>query len=150
MSAQTIVFPNSHEGARLRVVGDTVRVLATNAETDRQFEVFEVNGPRDSGPPPHAHPWSEAYLIVSGSMEVLVGEHASDVGSGGFAHIPAGMIHAYRITSDEARFYVITGPGHASQLFIDLDATTNFDEVVRAALKNGLTVPGVPTAPAAS
>ena len=138
-----ILLPTASDGARLRVVGDSVRVLATTEQTGKNFEVFDVNGPRESGPPPHAHPWAEAYLVVAGTMEVLVGDRPEDLGAGGFVFIPAGVTHAYRITSEHASFVVITGPGRASDLFADLDRNAGEDlpKIVEVAISHGLTLP---------
>jgi len=147
MSAQPILLPTANEGARLRVTGDSVRVLATKNDTDQKFEVFEFTANRDSGPPPHAHPWSEAYLMIRGDMEVLVDGRAIDIAPGGFVHIPDGMVHSLRITSDVATFYVLTGPGNLSEMLGELHDQSDFPTIVDIALRNGLTLA---TAPAAS
>jgi quercetin dioxygenase-like cupin family protein len=138
MSAQPVFCPTANDGAKLRVTGDSVRVLATKNDTDQKFEVFEFTAMRDSGPPPHAHPWSEAYLMVRGDMEVLVDGRAVDVAAGGFVHIPAGVVHALRVTSDIATFFVITGPGNLSAMLGELHDQSDFPTIVEIALRNGL------------
>jgi hypothetical protein len=45
----------------LNVVGDRILVLVDGAESQSAFELFLVDGDPGSGPPPHAHPWLEAY-----------------------------------------------------------------------------------------
>jgi quercetin dioxygenase-like cupin family protein len=133
-------------GPKLRIVGDTIRVLATSADTGGRFEAFETTGPRDSGPPPHAHPWSESYFIAEGEVDVIVGDETMRARPGAFINIPAGTVHGYRIASDSARFTVITTSGGASEFFLELDAATegsvaDMDKIMAVAARHGLTVP---------
>src|SRR5205085_10545694 len=140
------ILADPNHGPRLRIVGDTIRVLATMRDTDGQFEAFETTGPRNSGPLPHAHPWSESYFIAEGEVDVIVGEETMRATPGAFINIPAGTIHGYRIVSPFARFTVITTPEGASDFFHELDAETegsvaDMDKIMAVATKHGLTVP---------
>ncbi|HUP62731.1 MAG TPA: cupin domain-containing protein [Thermoanaerobaculia bacterium] len=140
------IIANPADGTRLRVVGDVVRVLATGAETGGAYEIFEVEGPEGSGPPPHAHPWAEAYVVVEGEADVyLDGAHLA-AQPGSFYHIPPGATHAYRIRSKSAKFVVITSPAGASDFFSELDAETggsceDMGKIVAVAMRHGFTVP---------
>jgi quercetin dioxygenase-like cupin family protein len=142
---------NSDEGAILRVVGDTIRVLASGADTDGAYEVFDFQGPRDSGPPLHLHPWNEAYVIMEGKVEVMIGESKMTATPGCFVNIPAGTPHAYKILSEGARFIVMTNPAGASALFTELDRETGgsvkeIGKIVEVALRHGLTISPPPAA----
>lgn len=139
------IIANPAEGARLRVAGDLVRVLASSADTGGAYEIFELEGPEGSGPPPHAHPWSEAYVVVEGEAEVYVDGAHSVATAGSFYQVPAGTKHAYRIRSKSAKFVVITSPAGASEFFTELDAETagsceNMEKVFAVAMKHGFTV----------
>ena len=140
------IIANPADGARLRVAGDTVRVLATGHETGGAYEIFELEGPEGSGPPPHAHPWAEAYFVTEGEAEVLIDGHTRAATPGCFFHVPAGATHSYRIKSASAKFVVITSPAGASRFFTELDAETggsceDMGKVVAVAMKHGFTVP---------
>jgi len=131
---------------KLRIVGDTIRVLATSNDTGGAFEAFETTGPLHSGPPPHAHPWSESYFIAEGEVDVIVGEEKMRAKPGAFINIPAGTVHGYRIATPYARFTVITTPEGASEFFHDLDRETegsvaDMAKIVAVATRHGLTVP---------
>ena len=132
---QVIATPS--DGARLRVAGDTVRVLASSAHTGGAYEIFELEGPAGSGPPPHAHPWAEAYVVTEGDVEVWMEGVKVEGTRGSFFHIPAGITHTYRITSAMAKFVVITSPGGASECFTELDAQTDMGKIVEVAMKHG-------------
>ena len=135
------VFMESTEGARLQVVGDTFRVLASAGDTGGAFEVFEMTAPRDSGPPSHAHPWSESYSVIEGTVDVMMGGKTFAGVPGCFFQIPAGAFHSYRVTSDEARVIIVTSPGGAGMFFKEVDSMTNLDEIVGVALRHGFTLP---------
>ena len=134
------------EGTRLRVVGDVVRVLASAVQTGGAYEIFELEGPEGSGPPPHAHPWTEAYVVIEGEADVFVDGARQPATPGSFFHIPAGTTHGYRIRSKSAKFVVITSPGGASNFFTELDAETagsceDMGKVMAVAMKHGFTLP---------
>ena len=140
------ILATSDHGPKLRIVGDTIRVLATLDDTGGKFEAFETTGPRGSGPPPHAHPWSESYFIAEGEVDVIVGDETMRATPGSFINIPAGTIHGYRIASQSARFTVITTAAGASDFFHELDAETqgsvaDMEKIMAVATKHGLTVP---------
>lgn len=132
------------DGARLQVTGDLMRVLATTEQTGGTYEIFEMEAAEGSGPPPHAHPWSEAYFVLEGEADVFLdGRHLS-ARSGCFLQIPAGTVHAHRVTSKTARFLVVTSPRGASHFFREVNAVTDFEKVVGVAIRHGFTVPAPP------
>jgi len=133
------------EGARLHVVGDTVRVLASAQETGGGYEIFELEGPEGSGPPPHAHPWSEAYVMIEGEADIFIEGSRQEARPGSFFHIPAGLNHGYRIRSQSAKFVVITSPAGASSFFTEIDAETggsceDMGKIMAVAMKHGFRV----------
>ena len=139
------VFIDAGDGPKVRVVGDSVRILATGEETSAAYEIFEIRGPKESGPPPHFHAWSEAYFVTEGSIEVLVADRIVQASTGAFVNIPPGTVHHYRIVSDTAAFVVVTSPAGASGFFIDMDreaqGTTNIDQIIGIAQRHGVGVP---------
>lgn len=135
------LFMQCDDGARLHVTGDTFRVLASADDTGGAFEVFEMTALRDSGPPPHAHPWSESYSIIEGTVDVRIGNKSFSGSAGSFFQIPAGTFHSHRITSDRARMIVVTSPSGATDFFGDVDNETDVEKIVGAALKHGFTLP---------
>ena len=139
------IIANPADGARLRVVGDLVRVLASSNQTGGAYEIFELEGPEGSGPPPHAHPWSEAYVVTEGEADVFIEGQKLSAAPGCFIHIPAGTKHGYRIRSKSAKFVVITSPAGATDFFTEIDAETagscdDMGKIVAVAMKHGFTV----------
>ena len=140
------IIASPTDGARLQVNGDIMRILATAEQTGNTYEMFIMEALEGSGPPPHAHPWSEAYFVLEGEAEVyLAGQHLTAT-AGCFLQIPAGTLHAHRVKSKSAKFVVVTSPKGATGFFHDVDAETDFEKVAGCAIKHGFTVPSPATA----
>ena len=133
------------QGTVLEVLEGTIRVDSAGG----QVEIFEFSGPKDSGPPPHAHPWDEAYIGLDGEVEVTIGDSTTTVGPACVVSIPGGTLHCYRILTDEARFRVITSGHRASLFFADVDAHApagpvtpeSLRGIIEVARRNGLSSP---------
>lgn len=129
----------------LQVLDDTVRVEVAGG----QVEIFEVDGPRDSGPPPHSHPWDEAYIGIEGEVDVTIGDATTTLRPGDVLHAAGGTLHCYRIVSDGARFRVVTSGHRASLFFADMAANApaggvtpeTLPGIVDVARRNGLDSP---------
>lgn len=132
-------------GATLHAVGDTIEVRRAGGA----FELFELSGPEGSGPPPHAHPWDEAYIGRSGQVEVTIDGATTVLGPGDTLVAPAGALHTYRIGEGGASFHVITSGARASMFFADLDANADhgaptpdsLPAIVEIARRHGLSSP---------
>lgn len=132
-------------GSTLHAVGDTIAVRRAGGAV----ELFEVSGPEGSGPPPHAHPWDEAYIGRTGTVEVTVDGATTVVGPGDTVVAPAGALHTYRIGDGGASFHVITSGARASEFFADLDASADhgaptpesLPAIIDVARRHGLSSP---------
>lgn len=111
-------------GRPLNVIGDAITPLITDAD-GVGFELFDLEGPAGSGPPPHSHPWIEMYYVLDGQVAVTIENAEHLVERGHVVNVPAGVLHAYRITSDTARFLVVTSPEGAGAFFSDVDANVS-------------------------
>ncbi|HET6792984.1 MAG TPA: cupin domain-containing protein [Acidimicrobiales bacterium] len=132
----------------LHVVGDRMKVLLDGAATDGSFELFDFEGDKGSGPPPHAHPWLESYYVLDGEMLIEWGDQREIVGPGTTAVIPPLCLHRFEIMSPLARFLIATTGDRASRFFADLSANApgaptpeNLPGIIEVAKRNGLTSP---------
>lgn len=129
---------------------------ATAEDTGGLYSVWEMWATADGTPPPHMHEnEDEAFLVLSGSMDVTVGGVTTSVGPGGFAFAPRGVPHAFAITSDVARLVLITTPGGAEQFFraagepatamvLPIPQPPDVAALVEIAARNGITIAGPP------
>jgi quercetin dioxygenase-like cupin family protein len=110
------------EGEVLNVLGVSIRFLCGADQTGRKWSLMENVIPRDAGPPPHHHPWGEAYFLISGEVEFQIGDQTLQIRAGDFAYAPADTVHAFRGVSEEpSRMLVIDAPAHAENFFRDID-----------------------------
>ena len=107
----------------LQVVGEQIRVLAPAARTG-SYEVFLQSGSEGAGPPPHTHPWDEAYFVIEGRLEVMLGDRKLEASAGKFVHVPRGTTHAFRILEASTKFLSINSHGGAAEFFSDVDRET--------------------------
>ena len=121
MSKQS-VFAKKGAGETLQVLGTCVRFLCAARETEHAFSLMEVTIPRHAGPPPHHHPWDEAYYVLEGGVRFSVAGHEQVVAAGEFLYAPAGTVHGFEgDTEVPARMLIIDSPAHAEAFFRDVD-----------------------------
>ncbi|MBL8513596.1 MAG: cupin domain-containing protein, partial [Betaproteobacteria bacterium] len=135
-----------------QVLADRIRVLAGAEVTDSKYEFFELSGPEGSGPPPHRHPWDEAYYVLDGNVEIVIAAQVHHAKRGDFLLVPGGTDHSFRIRGGPARFLVLTSGEGAGEFFRAMDREVgfpppSFDEVCRVAMRQGLILAGDVAAP---
>jgi len=80
-------------------------VLAQAKDTGGRFSMMEELLPKDSGPGPHKHTWSdETFYILHGEITVLIGDEIKTARTGDFLMVPRNTRHAFRVASETARF----------------------------------------------
>ena len=80
-------------------------VLAEAKDTGGRFSMMEEFLPKDSGPGPHKHTWSdETFYILHGEITVLIGDEIKTARTGDFLMVPRNTRHAFRVASETARF----------------------------------------------
>ena len=102
----------------LNVIGETVKVMGAGDDS-KPFEVHLQVGVRNGGPPPHSHPWDEAFYIIEGEVQVSLDNESKTLSSGEFIHIPAGTVHAYRNISETAKMLAIVSDVKGGKFFAD-------------------------------
>ncbi|WP_095193520.1 cupin domain-containing protein [Pseudomonas sp. Irchel 3A7] len=102
------------------VVGEAITVLA-GGDLSKPFEMHIQEGVQGGGPPPHFHPWDEAFYVVDGQVQVTVEGKSTTVSAGGYVHIPAGAIHAYKNISTTAKMIGVVSDPRGGQFFAAMD-----------------------------
>jgi quercetin dioxygenase-like cupin family protein len=104
----------------LNVVGEHITVLASGAQTG-SYEIFHQAGPEGSGPPPHSHPWDEAFYVIQGEIAFGIGDRELIARSGTLVHLPAGTTHWFRFGAGGGEMVSMTSCEGASRMFTDFD-----------------------------
>lgn len=77
--------------------GDRYDLLATGEETNNAFFQFEATVPTGGGPPPHVHSREdESFYVVSGDLEILIGDSTHRAKAGDFIFVPRGTVHGFK------------------------------------------------------
>jgi quercetin dioxygenase-like cupin family protein len=106
--------------APVNVVGEVITILA-GGDLSKPFEMHIQEGVQGGGPPPHFHPWDEAFYVVDGEVEVTVAGASTTVSAGSYVHIPGGSIHAYKNISPTAKMIGVVSDPRGGQFFAAVD-----------------------------
>ena len=141
MAAISIV--RRHEGEALNAMGVGVRFMCRGEQTRNAWSLMECEIPKGFGPPPHDHPWDEAYFVTTGEVDFLVEGRRERVKAGEFVYAPAGSAHGFQGASEEpARMLVFDAPAHAEGFFkaVDREVHTpdDFAKVPGLGARNGI------------
>jgi quercetin dioxygenase-like cupin family protein len=102
----------------MNVLGAGIRFLLPAAKTDHNFSLMEVELPKDQGPPPHEHPWDEAYYVIDGDVWFLVDGAETVYSAGDFIYAPGGVVHSFKGAGETpARVLVFDAPATAEGFF---------------------------------
>lgn len=144
MSLQPIVMTSADYPRPLNVVGEHITVLASGPSTG-SYEIFLQEGPEGSGPPPHNHPWDEAFYVTRGEIAFGLGAEQLVAKAGTLVHIPGGTTHWFRFCEGGGQMISVTGKGAASAMFTDIDreispGAPDLAQLVAIGGRHGLTV----------
>jgi quercetin dioxygenase-like cupin family protein len=116
------IFRASGTGPAVWGPGDRYNFLATGEETNNAFFQFEAIVPAGGGPPAHIHSREdESFYVVSGSLEMLLGDKTYLAKAGDFVFIPRGTVHRFKNVSGSTAVQVVT--------FVPSGMERYFDEV---------------------
>lgn len=119
MSKDVIVTKTEHR-QYLNLFGENLSVLASGEQTGG-MEVFFQEGAEGAGPPPHAHPWDEAFYVLSGKITLVLPDlqQQHELEAGDFIHIPADTFHGFQM-APETRLLSVAARQGASGMFRDM------------------------------
>lgn len=146
---------NVEDADRRWFAGGGVHVwLADAADTAEAFLLFEMVLDAGKSTPLHTHPADEALVVLEGELLVHLDGAAHGIRPGGIAVAPAGVPHAFRVSSGPARVLCLHTPGTCGAFYlgasdsIDAETTTgvvDFDRIAASARSTGgMTLLGPP------
>ncbi len=117
---QPLIIDADNAPRALNVVGEKVTVLASGAQTG-SYEIFRQVGAEGNGPPPHSHPWDEAFYVIRGEIAFGAGDKELVGRPGALVHLPAGTVHWFRFGVGGGEMISVTSREGASKMFADFD-----------------------------
>ena len=150
------------EGEHLWFFGGLATIKADGAATGGRVLVTEQLVPRGGGSPLHVHHnEDEWFYVLEGELTIWVGGQTVVAGAGAFVFGPRDVPHTFIVSSEQARFLLVTEPaafeGFIRALAVPADAPEippaptappDMGPVLSAAAEHGLEIlgpPGIPT-----
>lgn len=142
---EPIIVTPANAPRPLNIVGEQLTVLVSGAQTG-SYEIFHQVGPEGSGPPPHSHPWDEAFYVIRGEIAFGVGDEEMVAQPGALVHLPAGTVHWFRFGAGGGEMVSMTSREGASHMFTDFDreispANPDIEKLIALGRPYGLEVP---------
>ncbi len=90
-----------------------IKLLLSGEESGGRFMVSLISLDPDTGPPPHHQPnEDEMFFVVSGHVEITIGDETQIVGPGDFAYAPPNTTHSFHATGGKgAVLFSLNSPG---------------------------------------
>ena len=109
-------------GHRLNVLGDNQVIKLTAKDTKGQFSLIEQNNDPGSGIPPHVHQnEDEVFHVLSGKIDMTIGEEMTTLNSGDLIFCPRGIPHSFKVVGDQkARVMLSIFPAGLENMFEEL------------------------------
>ncbi|MBM6594225.1 cupin domain-containing protein [Microvirga pudoricolor] len=106
-------------GDTVHLLGTLITFKATAAETEGLFSLVETSTAPGQGTPPHLQrDDAEAFYVLEGEYEFILGEQKSLRGPGSFVFVPRGTPHGFRNGGEApARMLIINLPGGLHENF---------------------------------
>ncbi len=99
------------EGEALWFLGILATIKASSQTTAGRVAVIEHLAPRGSGSPLHVHHREdEWFYVVEGELTFWVGGQVINAPAGSFVYGPRAIPHTFAVSSDTARFLLVTEP----------------------------------------
>jgi mannose-6-phosphate isomerase-like protein (cupin superfamily) len=111
-AAPTPIALDASAGEVYWFFGTLVTIKAGSEETSGGAVITENLAPRGSGSPLHVHHREdEWFYVLEGELTFWVGGQIVVAGPGGFVYGPRDIPHTFTVSSEQARFLLVTHPG---------------------------------------
>ena len=150
------------QGEALWFLGSLVTIKASSETTAGAVAVIEHLGPRGSGSPLHVHSREDEWFYVTeGELTFWVGGQVINAPAGSFVYGPRGIPHTFTVSSEQARFLLVTEPAGFEKFMRALaepaprleippasDAPPDMTALGKLAAEHGIEILGPPGIPA--
>jgi quercetin dioxygenase-like cupin family protein len=105
------------EGDAIWFNGSLVMVKVAGADTQDAFDLVETIARGGNATPLHIDPSCETFHLLEGKVRFHVAGQEHTAVAGDTVVLPRGVPHAFKVTSDNARFLVLNVPGGHDRFF---------------------------------
>ncbi len=116
------VLADAGAGTAFAMLGTTMRLIASAADTGGRYTMLEQVTPPGWGPPRHIHSREdEMFYVLEGVYDLHVGDERRTVSAGASAVLPRNVPHGFRnAASTPSRLLSIIAPGGLEEYFLAL------------------------------
>ncbi len=109
-------------GRKLNVLGDNQIIKLSAKDTNGQFSLIEQNNNPGTGIPPHVHQnEDEVFHVLSGQVDMTIGEEMTTLNSGDLIFCPRGIPHSFKVVGDQkAKVMLSIFPAGLENMFEEL------------------------------
>lgn len=110
------------EGQKLNVMGDNQVIKLTAKDTNGQYSLIEQNNNPGTGIPLHVHEnEDEVFHVLSGKVEMKIGEESTTLLAGDMIFCPKGIPHSWKVVGEEnAKAMLSIFPAGLEKMFEEL------------------------------
>jgi mannose-6-phosphate isomerase-like protein (cupin superfamily) len=103
----------------LHAFGEEVTILLDGERTDGKLTMWTEITPPGGGPPPHYHlNEDETFHVLEGRVAFFLDGEWREVGPGGAAFMPCGVVHTFKNVGDQSsRMLISTRPSGVEKFF---------------------------------
>jgi mannose-6-phosphate isomerase-like protein (cupin superfamily) len=154
-SSRTHTAPG--EGESVWLVGDLIEVRLSAEDTGGAYSMIEETTPPGGGPPPHIHAnEDEAFCVLEGEVEFLLGGGTVPAGVGTCVHVPRGTLHTFKnVGTSPSRVLGVLTPGGFEGFFLEAgepaaggspapEGEPDVERIVEIGKRYGLEIPPPP------
>lgn len=91
------------------LLGGMIEVLSSSSNGDENNITLQSSTAPGFGPPPHSHPWSESFYVISGSVTFMLNGDECECKAGSMVYVPSGNIHAFSSGANGVEMVEFTG-----------------------------------------
>ena len=103
-------------------MGDNQIIKLSAKDTNGQFSLIEQNNNPGTGIPPHVHQnEDEVFHVLSGQVDMTIGEEMTTLNSGDLIFCPRGIPHSFKVVGDQkAKVMLSIFPAGLENMFEEL------------------------------
>jgi Uncharacterized conserved protein, contains double-stranded beta-helix domain len=120
-AAAALAFASAEPQQSLNVFGVQVDILLTAEQTGGAYSVYRVGAEPGAGSPPHVHLRDdEAFYVLEGTFDFMVGGETRRLTAGQFVFLPRNIPHAFTGAGETKGWLLgIGSPAGHEQFFVD-------------------------------
>lgn len=119
MSYKSAAIVRQNDARVLHAFGEEVTILLDGERTGGKLTMWTEVTPPGGGPPPHYHSSEdETFHVLEGRVAFLVNGDWHEVGPGGAAFMPGGVVHTFKNVGEQpSRLLIATTPSGFENFF---------------------------------